>query len=227
MPRKPNVSKDNYYDPFPSALRALMKENNTKQEEIRSVLGLANRQSVTGYVDGSTAPTADKIIALSQYFDVSADFLLGISEHRCIEGGQRESAEYTGLSENAVEALHKFTTDFEGSLKGFIPALSAILTDEALLDLLEKFLSCIAHGKNLESIMTNPNTELYLDDLERESEFAEYGKYKTVKCFESILDRALDRVYPLSETIEKARSERQKAISAAIDEGWEGADDDE
>lgn len=114
MPRKPDISnKERYNDAFPSMLRKLMEINGTTQEEMKTVLGLMNRQSVTGYVDGSTQPTPEKIIAASKYFGVSADYLLGLSEHPSIEGGRREAAEYTGLSEAAVEALHEIKGHFE------------------------------------------------------------------------------------------------------------------
>lgn len=77
MPRKPNTNNEHYYDPFPTMLRALIKENGTKQEELKDVLGVKNRQSVTGYIDGSTVPTIDKVIAIAKYYGVNADDLLG------------------------------------------------------------------------------------------------------------------------------------------------------
>ena len=94
MPRKPDLNKKNrYYDPFPSRLRALMERHGTSQEEIKTVLDLKNRQSVTGYVDGSTVPTSEKIVAIAKYYDVTTDYLLGLSP--------TEKAEYSFFSEQS------------------------------------------------------------------------------------------------------------------------------
>ena len=143
MPRKPNLDKQGYRDPFPSALRTLMWENGITQEEIKDVLGLANRQSVTGYVDGSTAPTPEKIIALADYFGVSADYLLGRGKIPNTTDESRTAAKYTGLSERAAAALHDLgalpkshglTLSEKG---GYIDTASALISSPSFVRLLE------------------------------------------------------------------------------------------
>ena len=58
MPRKPNTTKDHYYDPFPKKLRKLVEAGNLIQDDLTEVLGVKSRQSVTGYLDGSTTAEA-------------------------------------------------------------------------------------------------------------------------------------------------------------------------
>ena len=82
MPRKPNESGDHYNDPFPMRLRELIKEKGIKQDDLTEVLKVKNRQSITGYIDGSTMPTIEKVVALATFFNVSADFLLGLQESK-------------------------------------------------------------------------------------------------------------------------------------------------
>ncbi len=109
MPRKPDTNKkDRYNDPFPSALRELVEENKTTQEVLKTVLNVNNRQSVTGYIDGSTLPTIDKLVALAKHFGVSSDYLLGLSGGVKSPNAEiRAICDYTGLSEESVEYLHK------------------------------------------------------------------------------------------------------------------------
>lgn len=102
MPRKPNTTIETYRDPFPTALRELIKENGTKQEELAGVLGVKHRQSVTGYIDGSTLPTPDKIVAVAKHFHVTTDFLLGESKVQAIDADLDAVCRYTGLSPKAV-----------------------------------------------------------------------------------------------------------------------------
>lgn len=105
MPRKPNTTIETYNDPFPTALRELIKENGTKQEELARVLGVKHRQSVTGYIDGSTLPTPDKIVAVAKHFHVTTDYLLGESIVQTIDVDLDAVCRYTGLSPKAVGFL--------------------------------------------------------------------------------------------------------------------------
>lgn len=107
MPRKPNVGGDHYNDPFPSRLRELMESKGVRQEDLTSVLGVKSRQSVTGYIDGGTVPTGDKILALARYFHVSCDYLLGLTNVTAPDTELQAVCDYTGLSEQAVNNLHK------------------------------------------------------------------------------------------------------------------------
>lgn len=106
MPRKPNTTGSRYYDPFPSRLRDLIRERDVRQEDLITALGVSTRQSVTGYTDGSTLPTPDKIVALANFFCVSTDYLLGVTDSRSTDTELRAICDYTGLTDAAVEALH-------------------------------------------------------------------------------------------------------------------------
>lgn len=112
MGRKPGRKtdegkKDRYNDPFPTALRYLLETRGITQEQFKDVLGVANRQSVTNYVDGTTSPSIDKVVALAKYFGVTSDYLLGLSETETDNRDLAFVSDYTGLSVEAVEALQK------------------------------------------------------------------------------------------------------------------------
>jgi transcriptional regulator with XRE-family HTH domain len=133
MPRKPNTTGDHYNDVFPSRFRSLIERNGTRQEELVEVLGVKARQSVTGYADGSTTPTIDKITALARYFNVSADYLLGLSDVESLEPDINNAQAVTGLSAEAISDLTCGKYDKED--KNFI---SALITEFEPEDLLKK-----------------------------------------------------------------------------------------
>ena len=60
---------------FADKIIQLRKERNWSQEELASQLGVS-RQSISKWESGSSLPDLDKIIKLSQFFDVSTDYLL-------------------------------------------------------------------------------------------------------------------------------------------------------
>lgn len=105
MPRKPNKTGDHYNDIFPSKLRSLMEERGTKQEDLVSVLGVKSRQSVTGYIDGSTLPTSEKIVNLANYYNVTTDYLLTDTTVKTFDADLRAISDKTGLSAKSIEII--------------------------------------------------------------------------------------------------------------------------
>lgn len=110
MPRKLNTSSDHFHDPFPSVLRKLKDEHGTTQEQLAAVLGLAARQSVTGYTDGSTSPTPEKIVAVAKYYGVTADYLLGLSDNPSVDPHIQSACKVTGLSLEAIKGIQELNT---------------------------------------------------------------------------------------------------------------------
>ena len=66
---------------FSERLRLLRQENRYKQREMAEILGLKPR----GYQDyeyGKTYPTVPGLIQIAKFFDVSTDYLLGLTDKR-------------------------------------------------------------------------------------------------------------------------------------------------
>ena len=105
MPRKQNTQSENFNKPFPKALRELMDANGTTQSELAASLQ-KTRQVISCYCDGSTSPTWETIAGIANFYHVSADWLLGLSDVRSTDTHIREICEYTGLSEEVISILH-------------------------------------------------------------------------------------------------------------------------
>lgn len=127
MPRKPNTSGDRYNDPFPTNLRHLMKEKKITQDVLAQKLGVKNRQSVTGYIDGSTVPTIDKVVSLADFFGVSSDYLLGLSDIRTNDKDLTGVCEYTGLTTDAVWNLRVLSDKYPQTLSEYLSDIEFIL----------------------------------------------------------------------------------------------------
>ncbi|MBQ6727736.1 MAG: helix-turn-helix transcriptional regulator [Clostridia bacterium] len=65
---------------FGKTLKILRTERNIKQGELAKILG-CSQSMLTRWENGECEPTAPYVIAVSEYFSVSADFLLGINEY--------------------------------------------------------------------------------------------------------------------------------------------------
>lgn len=69
---------DNY---FVFRVGQLLKQNNIKQTELGKILGVT-RQTISLYMAGKAIPNINALKKLSNFFDVSADWLLGLSDRR-------------------------------------------------------------------------------------------------------------------------------------------------
>lgn len=119
MPRKKLNYTDNYYKPFHTRLRRLMRGDAGKinrtvsQQELADYLGLKARQSVSAYCDGSGQPSWENIAKIAEYFSVSTDWLLGVTNIESVERNIQVAASTLGISGKAAENLARISTETE------------------------------------------------------------------------------------------------------------------
>lgn len=86
--------------------RDLFNEKGCSQEELGKAIGAA-RSTVATWLDGRTTPNANMVKSIAEYFSVSADYLLCISNTRSSDVNVKAAMEYTGLTEEAINCLHR------------------------------------------------------------------------------------------------------------------------
>ena len=104
MPRKKKNFEEGYFMPFPSRLREIMEDRNKHQQDVSEHIG-TTRQMVGRYKDGSTFPDVLTLTKLCEYFNVSADWFLGLESARTIDIDIKTAVNTTGLTENAIHSL--------------------------------------------------------------------------------------------------------------------------
>lgn len=72
---------------FNLRLKQLRQRHKLTQSELAMILGL-KPTAISNYESKRNEPSFDKLIALSKYFDVSCDYLLGISDTYLPVGGE-------------------------------------------------------------------------------------------------------------------------------------------
>ena len=88
---------------FSERLSVLMKERNVTQEELAQELGI-KRQTVSLYKNGQSTPDAALLKDIAIYFNVSADWLLGLSDV-CPLAYNEETPASLGLSTDFIRNL--------------------------------------------------------------------------------------------------------------------------
>ena len=98
------MSDDKYFEILPTRIRELVSENNITQNALAKEIGVT-RQAISQYCDGSSVPNADKLLKLAQFFNVSADYLLGVTDAKTNDKDVQFISDYTGLNESVIAAL--------------------------------------------------------------------------------------------------------------------------
>ena len=80
-----------------------------KQADVARALNV-QRQQISYYENDSRQPDLDRLKELSRLYGVSTDYLLGMTDVSSSDLEIKEVCNYTGLSENAVNILHKHST---------------------------------------------------------------------------------------------------------------------
>ena len=76
-----------------------------KQKELAQVLNVTDN-TISYFCSGRRVPNIEQIITISQYLNVSADYLLGIVDTATTDKDLRFVCDYTGLSDKTVTLLH-------------------------------------------------------------------------------------------------------------------------
>ena len=96
---KTDISK--YNQPFPQRLRTLMTEKKVTQDTLAAVLK-KKRQTVSQYMNGISEPGYDSLCKIADYFDVSADYLLGRTQD---PKRSPSASDQLGLSQTNIDYL--------------------------------------------------------------------------------------------------------------------------
>ncbi len=120
-PQKKNSAAEKYQasqKPLPRRIKEIFelrkKERGITQEDMATALG-RKRQSITNYMNGTDMPNWEMIKRIAEYLEVSADYLLGLSDVPVVDMDTRYICEHLNLSPGTVNSLkereRKFQTD--------------------------------------------------------------------------------------------------------------------
>lgn len=86
-------------------IKKLRISRGLNQVELGKALGVA-KQTISNWENNNIQPSIDMLLKISDYFSVSADFLLGIDNRRYIE--------VTGLTDKQLTHLQQIADDIMG-----------------------------------------------------------------------------------------------------------------
>ena len=141
MDKQSEQNTDRYHDIFPTTLRGLL-ESRPKDGKSTTYKALGEavnvrQQTISQYASGQTQPTADVLLKIAKFFDVSVDYLLtGVSS-------QNETFHKAlGLSDQAIDYLRRARDmypqpDPDPDRIHTIPFLDEVLSDKDFYEFLD------------------------------------------------------------------------------------------
>lgn len=106
MARKSAPTCETEKKPFPTRLRKLMQENHVTQKTLGDAVGV-RPQTISLYCTGQSLPDAEGITKICNFFDVSADWILGLSNSRLMDAELKSVCHYTGLDDSSVDRIRQ------------------------------------------------------------------------------------------------------------------------
>lgn len=98
-------------------------------------------QTLTKYINATSECSASNLVKIARYYNVSVDYLLGLTKNPTVDKELDAVSKYIGLSDTAVLALSGLNA--KRSSRAYIDLLSCIIADknfEYLLGLLEGYI---------------------------------------------------------------------------------------
>ena len=95
-------------DIFGKRLFELRESRGESQQELADSMGIT-RQSLSRYELGERTANIDLLKKIAEHYDVSADYLLGLTGNTTTDTNLQAVCKYTGLSEKAINNLADYT----------------------------------------------------------------------------------------------------------------------
>lgn len=85
------------------SIRKLRKDFNISQVELAKQLGVT-KQCVSNWENDNILPSVDMVVKISKFFNVSTDYLLGLTNDNCVD--------VSGLTDSEIAHIKLLIQDF-------------------------------------------------------------------------------------------------------------------
>lgn len=151
--RKKKEIDGNFAKLLSELLQKVKTENGIIQDDVAKAIGVS-RQALGKWANGETVPDILDLKKIAKYFNVSADYLLGLNNDPTTDPDLIKACKYTGLDEISINTIAKITENYPTVWielfinKYFDKILSEILGTFATFEDNTLWQFQISHGQN-------------------------------------------------------------------------------
>lgn len=158
-------------------INALLAKKFKRQKDLATALGV-NDNTISYFVSGKRMPNTEQIIKISDFFGVSADYLLGLSDTATTDKDVQFICEYTGLSERAIEVLSIYNNN-KRIKNQLTPIIDKLLKSHKLTYIcccIDEFSEAIEQKNNVLDCLMTEDLKTSETQEDKENDFEEYEK---------------------------------------------------
>lgn len=195
MSRKASLTYETEKEIFPTRLREVMQEQSVNQKTLAKGIGV-RPQTVSLYTTGQSAPDVKTLKKISDFFNISSDYLLGISTAKSRISDMGPVCAFTGLSEEAVSAILKIKECKTVSvLDGLLRNATTIFLFAKMRRLaLLKIDRVRSHRSQIKDLTDEKLIFEDLDEYTRYTEDIDITKFRLSNDFQKIVDDVSDQI---------------------------------
>lgn len=189
---------------FADRLKELRLSRGENQSDVAKLLGVSV-QSYSAY-EGVREPKFDFVCKLAQHYNVSADYLLGLTDIKTVDTNIKAICDYTGLSENTISELRKRIAEDPDDSEPIMQLFIDILVNSVEWFLIEMNIMSLLDYKNETNSIGSEYEKLLpqnIIELNREVNKNSFGLYT---------------IQPVHEQIERLRSQILLQFESILDE---------
>ncbi len=177
-------------------LKELVAEAGLSISDFADKAGIT-RQSASHYLNGDRMPDVITLKRICSVMNVSADWLLGLSDVRKPDADMKAVVEYTGLVEKVVDELHPTAQYQYGSSKLDSKLISAILLAQEWKNVQQELSEFLYHLRERTSLfkelLEKPQEDIEINDkLDQNEDNIDLRIFKASRSFSLLLDKMAD-----------------------------------
>lgn len=177
-------------------IKKLRAERELTQNDLAKMMN-CNRQKIADWERGKSTPSAEDLILLSKKFNVSTDYLLGISDVPTTDKDLQFICDYTGLNEDSIKNLYFGTEREENNSVNFLLSKQYIngFYDFCICleDLKNQYIEFLRYKEKIVNDKTSFPKNLdeafdIVDKYEQLNEERDFRDFKLQKAFKKIVN---------------------------------------
>lgn len=196
-------------------INALLLDKEKKQKELAAALGVTDN-TISYFVSGKRIPNTEQIKSISEFFGVSADYILGLTPYPTNDKDLQFVCEYTKLSNSSIEHLHSDWGLNSSDIIDFFLADFNLIEFGELCNSLRQYKDSYNDLLNYQEVIINTNQDKIslLENYKKLKDDKDLKEFKVRKAFENII-QAYCRTE--NELQNKYKSDFEKKIQSLYD----------
>ncbi|MEE1006417.1 MAG: helix-turn-helix transcriptional regulator [Acutalibacteraceae bacterium] len=160
---------------FANRLKELREKIGLNQKECAEKLNIS-RGSISFYENGERLPDIETIYNMATFFDVSADYLVGLTDVKTADTNIKAICDYTGVSQNVIDRMHGFFVENKKENDTYLAGLNLFFEGYGSIEFFNNFYLVIESSVNEEKVTDELENSIHYDREKLENSWINAAK---------------------------------------------------